>query len=310
MMDCSVIVPVYNGADAIAACAESLISQETQYTCEFLFVDNGSTDATVSILEEIARRDARVQVLHEAQRGSYAARNRGVASARGKYLLFTDTDCVAQPGWIDAFVSVFADEGAAAVLGQSLGDETTAVSRTVQSIYAGIWKQMLDSGEIKRLDTRNCAIRSDVLKQVGLFRADFKNLGDAEMGYRIRKHGYRLHYAANALIVHTHIQTFDEMVSKAQGLGRNLRQQFASMSDAQVEESLPGYTSGKAWRLSRHAPSWLVAIATPVLSLALRLYEQKWQAEVAKRPPSEQKLESILNTSSSIARILGFWHTS
>ena len=83
----SVIIPVYNSSEYIRHCLDSLLSQTLQ-DIEILCVDDGSTDDSLSILEEYSRKDQRVRVLTQENAGAGAARNHGLREARGKYLSF------------------------------------------------------------------------------------------------------------------------------------------------------------------------------------------------------------------------------
>ena len=87
----SVIVPVYNVDEYVAECLDSLLDQTLQ-SMEIIVVDDGSTDRSMDIVAEYAARDARLVVLTQPNRGPGAARNRGVAAARGRYLTFLDSD--------------------------------------------------------------------------------------------------------------------------------------------------------------------------------------------------------------------------
>ncbi len=91
----SVIVPVYNFEDCIRRCVDSILGQ-TYRDIELILVDDGSTDATGSILDELAEKDARIQVIHEDNGGLSHARNMGIARAHGNYIGFVDGD-----DWID-----------------------------------------------------------------------------------------------------------------------------------------------------------------------------------------------------------------
>lgn len=71
---------------------------------EYLVVDNGSLDATAHIVRSFAERDPRVRLLHEPVPGSCAARNRGLAAARGRYVAFVDADDEWLPGKLAAQV--------------------------------------------------------------------------------------------------------------------------------------------------------------------------------------------------------------
>lgn len=87
----SVVVPVYNVAPYLEACIDSLLAQRfTDF--EVLLVDDGSTDGSGAICDEIAGKDPRVVVLHQKNGGACAARNRGIDNARGEFIVFVDAD--------------------------------------------------------------------------------------------------------------------------------------------------------------------------------------------------------------------------
>ena len=87
----SVVIPVYNAKHYLAECLDSLLGQTLRET-EIIAVDDGSTDESPAILENFAARDPRLKVIRQANAGVSAARNRGMAEARGKYLTFVDAD--------------------------------------------------------------------------------------------------------------------------------------------------------------------------------------------------------------------------
>jgi glycosyltransferase involved in cell wall biosynthesis len=85
----SVIVPVLNGARYIGACLESILAQLGPDD-ELIVVDNGSTDGTPFMVESHA--DPRILLLREPKRGPAAARNTGLAVAKGQLISFLDHD--------------------------------------------------------------------------------------------------------------------------------------------------------------------------------------------------------------------------
>ena len=87
----SVIVPIYQVEDYIAECVESLKAQ-TFADFEVVCVDDGSPDDSVAIARRTAAGDARFRFVSQENAGLSAARNRGIAEARGRYLLFLDSD--------------------------------------------------------------------------------------------------------------------------------------------------------------------------------------------------------------------------
>jgi len=92
----SVIVPVHNGAGHIGVALESALMQ-THQNLEIIAVDDGSTDSTLSILENYAARDARVRVFTQPNGGVARARNRAIAESRGEFIAPLDADDLWQP---------------------------------------------------------------------------------------------------------------------------------------------------------------------------------------------------------------------
>lgn len=91
----SVIVPVYNVEQYLKQCIESLIGQ-TYSNCEFIFVNDGSPDHSLEIMQEYEKRDHRIRIISQENTGLSGARNRGLAEASGEYVVFLDSD-----DWLD-----------------------------------------------------------------------------------------------------------------------------------------------------------------------------------------------------------------
>jgi len=87
----SVIVPAYNTEKYITECLDSILAQTFQ-DYEVICVDDGSTDRTLSIFEEYARRDPRIRVMRLDDQGLVASRNTAIAAARGEYIFPLDAD--------------------------------------------------------------------------------------------------------------------------------------------------------------------------------------------------------------------------
>ena len=87
----SVIVPVYNVKPYLKRCLDSILSQ-TYTNFELLLVNDGSKDGSAFILEEYAKKDSRIRVIHQENMGVSAARNRAIDEAEGDYITFIDSD--------------------------------------------------------------------------------------------------------------------------------------------------------------------------------------------------------------------------
>lgn len=91
----SVIVPVYNVQDYVMQCIQS-IQKQTFTDFELLLIDDGSTDSSGILCENVSKSDKRIKVIHKENGGLSSARNAGLDIAKGQYFFFVDSD-----DWID-----------------------------------------------------------------------------------------------------------------------------------------------------------------------------------------------------------------
>jgi glycosyltransferase involved in cell wall biosynthesis len=106
----SVIIPCYNVERFIAECLDSVLAQ-SHSQLEIICVDNNSTDDTVSILRAYASRfPQKIQVLSQPAQGAPAARNLGLAAAKGKWIQFLDADDLLLPGKIAHQVQLLGEQ--------------------------------------------------------------------------------------------------------------------------------------------------------------------------------------------------------
>lgn len=96
MPKASVIVPVYNVEAYLEKCVQSILRQ-TERDFELLLVDDGSTDSSGQLCEELAKKDSRIRVIHQENQGLGGARNTGIREAKGDWLLLVDSDDWIEP---------------------------------------------------------------------------------------------------------------------------------------------------------------------------------------------------------------------
>ena len=115
-MKLSIITPVYNGEETIVNMIRSVIRQ-TFSDWELIIVDDGSTDKTPKILEEVSKLDSRIRVIRKKNGGVSAARNTGVKNAKGEYIGFVDADDSINPDMYEKLVSAIENTSSDMALG-------------------------------------------------------------------------------------------------------------------------------------------------------------------------------------------------
>ena len=104
-MKVSVIMPCYRVEGYIRRAIDSVLEQ-TMADFELILVDDGSPDRSGEICDDYARRDGRLRVIHQENRGASAARNAAIDIARGEYLFFCDADDWMEPDMLETLVSL------------------------------------------------------------------------------------------------------------------------------------------------------------------------------------------------------------
>lgn len=103
MKTVSIIIPVYNVAQYLPQCLDSLTAQ-TYPALEIILIDDGSTDSSGSICDRYAGQDSRFRVIHQANAGAANAKNAGLDGATGDFIAFIDSDDYVESNWIARLV--------------------------------------------------------------------------------------------------------------------------------------------------------------------------------------------------------------
>ncbi|MDS7719136.1 glycosyltransferase [Pantoea ananatis] len=105
----SFIVPVYNGAEFIARCVESILKQPQAERCELILVNDGSSDNSLELLNEYQNYPG-VLIIDKPNGGVSSARNRGLDAAKGTFISFVDVDDFLPPRVLDTWLMLMKDD--------------------------------------------------------------------------------------------------------------------------------------------------------------------------------------------------------
>ncbi len=102
----TIIIPAFNAETTVGRCLESIIAQSYK-RLEILIIDDGSTDGTNELIRDYAERDSRIRLITQSNKGVSVARNTGLKSALGEYVLFVDADDYLEPNMIKKLYQVY-----------------------------------------------------------------------------------------------------------------------------------------------------------------------------------------------------------
>ena len=259
----SIIIGVYNGADTIAACLESLLSQNYPADAyDIIVVENGSTDSTTEIVERYP-----VRLYHNSIRGLAAARMFGIARSEAEIVAFTDADCIADPNWLLQLVEPYADPEIGGVGGAILA--WRHADRSTEELFCDEWSPLVNfsSGEnefLPHLYTANASYRRSLLDRIGGFNTELIASEDVDVAWRIQlQTSAKLYYAPKAIIYHRHRAT-------RTGLARQYRRYgFGEILLDTMYGKYPGYPRSR-WYQVRRILGQTAALPRYALSALLR----------------------------------------
>ena len=105
----SIVIPVYNCEDYLFECVESVINQSYK-NIEIILIDDGSNDNSPVICDELERKDGRIKVFHQQNKGSGYTRNVGINMAKGTYITFVDSDDIENKDFVKCLLDDYMKE--------------------------------------------------------------------------------------------------------------------------------------------------------------------------------------------------------
>jgi cellulose synthase/poly-beta-1,6-N-acetylglucosamine synthase-like glycosyltransferase/peptidoglycan/xylan/chitin deacetylase (PgdA/CDA1 family) len=201
----SVIVPAYNEEAGIRATLDSLAA--SRHPIEIIVVDDGSTDATAAIVQQLIDRPPPgmppLRLVRQPNSGKPVALNTGVAHARGDILILLDGDTVFEPDTIAWLVQPFADPGVGAVSGNAkVGNRTGILGRWQHIEYVvgfNLDRRMYDlAGCMPTVPGAIGAFRRDALNRVGGVSTDTL-AEDTDLTMSVIRDGWKVVYEERAI---------------------------------------------------------------------------------------------------------------
>jgi len=198
-MDISVIVPVHNSESTLDKCIISLLCQKTSHVYEIILIDNASKDNSSKILKKYLHKfPKKIKVFSERRLGRSFARNNGIKAAKGKKILFIDSDSWAENLWIEKLSKALND----AVL---VGGQIKTSGKGSLSLYCNYFchqQELYSKAKKPFFGTGNMGVHKKDIVDVGLFNTELKRAEDVDICIKILKKTKDIDYVADAVVYH------------------------------------------------------------------------------------------------------------
>jgi len=244
----SVVVPHYHDLGGLALCLAALGNQTyPKDRLEVVIADNASPEGEAAVAEVIAGR-AKLVVIGD--KGAGPARNGGVAASSGEVLAFIDSDCVAEPAWIEEGVNALGGHDLVGGRVKVLVADPARVTpvEAFERVFAFDFKTYIERKHFTGAGNLFCP--RPLFERVGGFKTGVSE--DLEWSRRAQTFGYSLGYAPLAIVGHPARRTWAELLAKWR----------------RINVETYGLSAGQRWRRLRWAVRTLLLPASAVVHSA------------------------------------------
>ena len=225
----SVILCSYDRREVLRECLDSFQRQTAAGRFELVVVNDGSRDGTREMLDGYRFRVSH-EVLHRENGGLAAARNSGLAAARGRLLLFINDDTIAHPELVERHLAAHAaHEGERISVLGSFVQPRSALANNLMRVLEDTHLTFCYAGMVsgRRYDwmrwwTCNVSAPASAVEEAGGFDETFRHYGceDTDLALRLDRLGLPVLYEAEASAVHRHVMDFEELSRRSRTVAR------------------------------------------------------------------------------------------
>jgi len=202
-IELSVVIPSYNSEKTIFDCINNLVNQSYTKSYEIIFVDS-STDRTREIVSENFKQVKIIQLPPRTDPGT--ARNTGVKEAKGKYILFIDSDCIASKDWIEKIMMHYNENNYAAVGGSVI----PANPPNDHVGWAGYISEFRDfipehpAAVVSHIPTCNLSFKKEIFEKEGGFDPTLYPQEDLYYNYKLSQKKEKIFFDPSIIVNHWH----------------------------------------------------------------------------------------------------------
>jgi len=187
----SVIMPVYNTEKYLQQSIESILNQ-TYKDFEFIIINDGSSDNSLSILEEYAETDSRIKIISRENKGLVYSLNEGISVANGKYIARMDADDISLPNRFMEQIKYMENTNIdiCGTYVEAIGDDENLIKMKENEYNISLDLYSLMNGHA--LCHPSVLLKKNAIKCIGGYDINYKYCEDLELWLRFIKKGYKI----------------------------------------------------------------------------------------------------------------------
>jgi glycosyltransferase involved in cell wall biosynthesis len=220
----TVIIPTYRDWKRLSLCLKALEHQVyDNQMFEIIIVNNDPGDAQPHDFY----LPTNCRIVSELKKGSYAARNAGIAIAKGEIIAFTDSDCIPDANWLATAIELFHTHPQAKRIGGKINLFYKSNERNAAELYESVYAFRQDlSINLGKSVTANTITYKYLFdpNNVGLFNENLSSGGDIEWSLRAQNKGFKIYYGDNVIVNHPSRDSFEELVKKTKRIAENVKE--------------------------------------------------------------------------------------
>jgi glycosyltransferase involved in cell wall biosynthesis len=290
----SVVVPTHGRPRQIGACLACLADLDyPKESYEIVVVDDGSpTPLDLSAASLPAR--PHVEVVRQRHSGPGSARNTGAKRARGRFLAFTDDDCLPAPDWLAALADAHERSPGAMIGGPVVNEcEDNLYARVNSDLIDFVTEYLRTAGsELSFFTSNNLSAPRDRFLEIGGFN-ESNRLAAAEdriLSHDWNRRGWPAEFVSSVVVSHRHPQSLATFLSMHHRYGRGARifHRLSGVGKPALSETLTIEFYGRMlrWPFVRHAPSEAMRVAVLMMCAQAAEATGYFREVVASRPSS------------------------
>jgi glycosyltransferase involved in cell wall biosynthesis len=203
----SIIIPTYNRPEKLADCLESLSGLDyPRDKFEVIVIDDGS-DLPLNPIVTCFHDQLDVTLIRQSHAGPAKARNMGVKRAKGDFFAFIDDDCAPTTNWLRNLSALFLRDSHYAIGGRTINglpnNLYSVASQTIIDVVYAYYNS--DPDQACFFASNNLTVPAEPFRAIGGFNAAFTTSEDRDFCDRWLHHGYKMTYAPEVMLYHSHV---------------------------------------------------------------------------------------------------------